>query len=128
MDVVALQDGKEGLLGSKEASTGVYVGCVWQEYQVLLEHLRVTPTVAVLTGSGMNFMIGRVSYNLGLQGVLHNLLYFPCIYISLRPCTLWATALWQTAVMAHGPWPTAGTLFAVELCAQAYPPSARVST
>lgn len=67
---VALQDGKENLLGSKEASTGVYVGCVWQEYQVLLEHLRVTPTVAVLTGSGMNFMIGRVSYNLGLQGVL----------------------------------------------------------
>ena len=65
-----LQDGKEGLLGSKEASTGVYVGCVWQEYQVLLEHLQVTPTVAVLTGSGMNFMIGRVSYTLGLQGML----------------------------------------------------------
>jgi len=70
LSIVMLQDGKEGLLGSKEASTGVYVGCVWQEYQVLLEHLRVTPTVAVLTGSGMNFMIGRVSYTLGLQGLL----------------------------------------------------------
>ena len=55
-------------MGSREASTGVYVGCVWQEYQALLEHLHVTPTVAVLTGSGMNFMIGRVSYTLGLQG------------------------------------------------------------
>jgi hypothetical protein len=47
----------------------VYVGCVWQEYQLLLEHLRVPPTVHVLTGSGMNFMIGRVSYTFGLQGV-----------------------------------------------------------
>lgn len=67
--MLATQDGKESLSGSRKASTGVYVGCVWQEYQVLLEHLHVTPTVAVLTGSGMNFMIGRVSYTLGLQGV-----------------------------------------------------------
>ena len=69
-DVVVTQDGRENLLGSREASTGVYVGCVWQEYQVLLEHLHVTPTAAVLTGSGINFMIGRVSYTLGLQGVV----------------------------------------------------------
>lgn len=54
--------------GSSPATTGVYVGCVWQEYQLLLEHLRVPPTVHVLTGSGMNFMIGRVSYTFGLQG------------------------------------------------------------
>ena len=52
------------------ASTGVYVGCVWQEYARLLETARVPPTVAVLTGSGMNFMVGRVSYTFGLQGVL----------------------------------------------------------
>ena len=62
------QDARGNLLGTAEASTGVYVGCVWQEYQVLLEHLRVTPSVAVLTGSGMNFMVGRVSYTFGLQG------------------------------------------------------------
>jgi len=54
--------------GSSPATTGVYVGCVWQEYQLLLEHLRVPPTVHVLTGSGMNFMIGRMSYTFGLQG------------------------------------------------------------
>ena len=55
----------------------MYVGCVWQEYQVLLAHLQVTPTVAVLTGSGMNFMIGRVSYTLGLQGELYTLSIIP---------------------------------------------------
>ena len=65
-----MQAGKGSLLGSKEASTGVYVGCVWQEYQVLLEHLQVKPTVATLTGSGMNFMVGRVSYTFSLQGDL----------------------------------------------------------
>ena len=54
--------------GSSPATTGVYAGCVWQEYQLLLEHLRVPPTMHVLTGSGMNFMIGRVSYTFGLQG------------------------------------------------------------
>jgi acyl transferase domain-containing protein len=51
------------------AATGVYVGCVWQEYQLLLEQLAVPPSVSVFTGSGMNFLIGRVSYTFGLQGV-----------------------------------------------------------
>jgi acyl transferase domain-containing protein len=50
------------------AATGVYVGCVWQEYQLLLEQLAVPPSVSVLTGSGMNFLIGRVSYTFGFQG------------------------------------------------------------
>lgn len=36
--------------------------------QVLLEHAHVAPSVAVLTGSGMNFMVGRVSYTFRLQG------------------------------------------------------------
>ncbi len=62
------QDGRGNLGGTAGASTGVYVGCVWQEYQVLLEHAHVAPSVAVLTGSGMNFMVGRVSYTFGLQG------------------------------------------------------------
>ena len=65
---MVVQDARGNLVGTAKESTGVYVGCVWQEYQVLLEHLRVTPSVAVLTGSGMNFMIGRVSYTFGLQG------------------------------------------------------------
>ena len=48
----------------------MYVGCVWQEYAAALERLAVSPSVAVLTGSGLNFMVGRVSYTFGLQGAL----------------------------------------------------------
>jgi hypothetical protein len=65
---VHAQDGAASLAGTAPASTGVYVGCVWQEYALYLEHAHVAPTVAVLTGSGMNFMVGRVSYTFGLQG------------------------------------------------------------
>ncbi|KAK9803996.1 hypothetical protein WJX72_011444 [[Myrmecia] bisecta] len=67
----AMQDGRANLAGTSDSSTGVYVGCVWQEYHLLLDHQHVKPTVNILTGSGMNFMIGRVSYTFGLQG--------PCI-------------------------------------------------
>ena len=65
-----MQDGKGAMLqDTKEASTGVYVGCVWQEYQVLLDHLQChSPLWPLLTGSGMNFMVGRVSYTFGLAG------------------------------------------------------------
>ena len=64
----AMADARPNLTGTADVSTGVYVGCVWQEYQLLLEHLNISPSVNVLTGSGMNFMIGRVSYTFGLQG------------------------------------------------------------
>lgn len=50
-------------------TTGVYIGCVWQEYQLLLEQLRVPSSIPILTGSGLNFLIGRVSYTFGFQGV-----------------------------------------------------------
>ncbi len=49
-------------------ATGVYIGCVWQEYQLRLEQLRVPSSVPILTGSGLNFSIGRVSYTFGFQG------------------------------------------------------------
>ncbi len=48
--------------------TGVYVGVVWTEYQVLQEGLKLPPSTASLTGSGLNFSVGRVSYTFGLQG------------------------------------------------------------
>jgi len=53
------------------SSTGVYIGSVWTEYNVLQEHLDLSPSTATLTGSGLNFSVGRVSYTFGLQG--------PCI-------------------------------------------------
>ncbi len=64
----AAQDGAAALAGAPREAAGVYVGCVWQEYPVALERARVPPSVAVLTGSGLNFMAGRVSYTFGLQG------------------------------------------------------------
>lgn len=63
-----VQDGQDALAGAPPEATGVYVGCVWQEYALALERLRVAPSVAVLTGSGLNFMVGRVSYTFGFQG------------------------------------------------------------
>ena len=77
------------------------MGCVWQEYQVLLEHLRVTPTVAVLTGSGMNFMIGRVSYTLGLQGMLQSSFGFQACICPGHPCPLWASPQYSMAGCSH---------------------------
>ena len=63
-----MQDARPSLAGTSEASTGVYMGSVWQEYPALLSALRVPDSVHALTGSGMNFMVGRVSYTFGLQG------------------------------------------------------------
>ena len=54
--------------GTLDSSTGVYMGSVWQEYPALLSALHVPDSVHVLTGSGMNFMVGRISYTFGLQG------------------------------------------------------------
>lgn len=65
---IFMQDGAEALQSSSPASTGVYVGTVWEEYQVVQDHLKVPSSVSVLTGSGLSFLIGRVSYTFGLQG------------------------------------------------------------
>jgi acyl transferase domain-containing protein len=50
-----------------DTRTGVYLGCMYQEYiQLMTEHgHRVTP--ALCTGNGISFMVGRVSYTFGLQ-------------------------------------------------------------
>ena len=66
---VCTQDARAGMEDTSTASTGVYMGCVWQEYPALMDRLRVPSSAHVLTGSGMNFMVGRVSYTFGLQGV-----------------------------------------------------------
>lgn len=65
---VCAQDGAAALSGTSLASTGTYVGCVWSEYQVLQDNQRLKPSVASLTGSGLNFLVGRVSYTFGFQG------------------------------------------------------------
>lgn len=75
------------------ARTGVYVGCVWQEYQLLLEQLAVASTVNILTGSGLNFTIGRISYTYGFQGIfLHGVHFWA--WSSTRH--VWGVQCWCT--------------------------------
>lgn len=76
----ALRDAAPGLGGTSPVSTGTYVGCVWSEFTALQDAARLKPTVASLTGSGLNFLVGRVSYTFGFQGM-------PCTSSS-------ATAAW----------------------------------
>ena len=50
---------------------GVFVGCMYQEYtDVVVNASSKLPPQAVV-GSGLSFMVGRVSYTFGLTG--------PCI-------------------------------------------------
>lgn len=83
-------------------STGVYVGIVWTEYQVLQDGLHAPPTTASLTGSGLNFSVGRVSYTFGMQG--------PCIGMDTACSSSLVAAhlahrglhAWETAAAAVG--------------------------
>jgi acyl transferase domain-containing protein/acyl carrier protein len=49
--------------------TGVYVGCMYQEYLEMYQSGQFTP--ASILGNGLPYLVGRVSYLFGLQG--------PCI-------------------------------------------------
>lgn len=52
---------------------GSYIGCVWNEYPTLLEETLSRREVSSLTGSGLNFSSGRISFSFNLKG--------PCIGI-----------------------------------------------
>ena len=56
------------MLGS---SVGVFVGCIWSEYGDLLAGLGGAGSSQVVTGNGLAFMAGRVSYTFGLTGECH---------------------------------------------------------
>lgn len=49
-------------------ATGVYVGCMYQEYASLLTDAGMKLTAATATGNSLAFMVGRVSYTFGLAG------------------------------------------------------------
>ena len=71
-----LQDALSAGAAVPAKATGVYIGCVWQEYQLRLEQLQVPTSVHILTGSGLNFLIGRISFTFGFQGLLRCLSAF----------------------------------------------------
>lgn len=56
------------LPGYTHKSTGVYVGCVWSEYNVLIEQYARDAHTFHLIGNGLHFISGRISYTLGLGG------------------------------------------------------------
>jgi len=60
-----VQEGQAGFTETSKSSTQVYVGTVWEEYQIVLDRMNMPASVNVLTGSGMSFKIGRVSYTYG---------------------------------------------------------------
>ena len=65
--------------------TGVFIGCIWLEYAELLHHHRVGGNAQLVTGNGLAFMAGRVSYSFGWSG----------------PCVPTNTACSSSLVAAH---------------------------
>jgi Beta-ketoacyl synthase, N-terminal domain len=64
---VLLDTGGEGSLSKADSKSGVYVGCMYQEYSGLMMAHGHTVTAALSTGNGISFMAGRMSYTFGLQ-------------------------------------------------------------
>lgn len=51
------------------SSAGVYVGCIWTEFGDLISaHYAARGGGQAVTGNGLAFMVGRISYTLGLTG------------------------------------------------------------
>jgi 3-oxoacyl-(acyl-carrier-protein) synthase/acyl carrier protein len=57
--------------GFAGTDTGVYVGCMYQEYAAVLADSGSKLSTAAATGNSASFMVGRLSYTFGLAG--------PCI-------------------------------------------------
>lgn len=54
--------------GAPAWRTGVYVGCMYQEYTQLQFNLGLKVGPSVATGNGLSYMVGRLSYAFGLTG------------------------------------------------------------
>lgn len=67
------------------AAGGVYVGCIWLEYAELLAHHGIQDSSLIVTGNGLAFIAGRLSYTFGLTG----------------PCVPTNTACSSSLVAAH---------------------------
>ena len=81
----ALADAQPRVGSLGDTKTGVYVGCMYQEFTQLQYNLghKISPGIA--TGNGISYLCGRVSYAFGLQG----------------PCVSTDTACSSSLVAAH---------------------------
>ena len=59
---------QEGLVALSRSDTGVYVGCMYQEFTQLQFNLGYSISPAIATGNGISYLVGRISYAFGLQG------------------------------------------------------------
>jgi acyl transferase domain-containing protein len=48
-------------------TTGVYIGCMYQEYVMLMVGCGHKISPGLCTGSGLSYLVGRVSYTFGFQ-------------------------------------------------------------
>ena len=60
-------EGPGGLGPLSGTETGVYVGCMYQEYTDVLAAAGGKLSAATATGNSLSFLVGRVSYTFGLQ-------------------------------------------------------------
>ncbi len=60
-------EGPGGLGPMSGTETGVYVGCMYQEYTDVLAAAGGKLSAATATGNSLSFLVGRVSYTFGLQ-------------------------------------------------------------
>ncbi len=64
----ALRGAGAALARPPGARTGIYVGCMYQEYTQLQFNLGLKVGPSVATGNGLSYMVGRLSYAFGLTG------------------------------------------------------------
>ena len=111
---LALQDAKPSVGSLTDTKTGVYVGCMYQEFTQLQYNLGYKISPGIATGNGISYLVGRVSYTFGLQG--------PCIstdtacssslvatHMAHKVCRCMPLAglcYWQLECQTH--WGTAG--------------------
>jgi acyl transferase domain-containing protein len=67
-EIASVMADVESKIGSlTDTKTGVYIGCMYQEFVQLAIACGMKVTPGLGTGNGISFMVGRVSYTFGLQ-------------------------------------------------------------
>ena len=82
---LALADAGASLGSLTDTKTGVYVGCMYQEFTQLQYNLGYKISPGIATGNGISYLGGRLSYTFGLTG----------------PCVSTDTACSSSLVAAH---------------------------